>query len=97
MEIRPFEKTDYDAFAGAQGWDNHPPLFAEDQLADGMRYVLVLDRNGGCLVLDDEQAQYGGYMLDRKFHGIEVARAFAGRLGKPLTRYDFFVAGFKVV
>lgn len=97
MEMRPFEKTDWDAFAGAQGWTEHPPLFGESQLADGMRYVLVLDRNGGCLVLDDDQAQYGGYMLDRKFHAVEVARTFAERLGKPLTRYEFFVLGFKVI
>ena len=97
METRPFGKTDFYAFAGAHGWEGHPPLLGEGQLADGMRYVLVLDRNGGCLVLDDGQAQFGGYALDRKFHTVEAAREFAERLGRPLTRYDFFVAGFKVV
>ncbi len=97
MEMRPFGKTDFYAFAGAQGWDGHAPFFGEGQLADGMRYVLVLDRNGGCLVLDDDQAQFGGYVLDRKFHNAEAASAFAEHLGKPLTRYDFFVLGFKTV
>jgi len=97
MEMRPFEKRDWDAFAGAEGWPDHPPLFGEGQFEDGMSYVLVLDKNGACLVLDDEQAQYGGYALERAFATPEDARAFAGSLGEPRTRGEMFLAGFREV
>ena len=97
MEMRSFEKTDWDAFAGAEGWADHPPLFGEGLFEDGAGYILILGRNSACLVLDDDQAQYGGYILVREFRTVEIARAFAERLGAPRTRYEFFVLGFNAL
>lgn len=97
MKMRPFEKRDWDAFAGAEGWSDAAPLFAEGRFEDGMEYVLVLDKNGGCLVADDEQAQYGGYALEREFATVAEAHAFAERLGEPKTKSEFFLAGFREI
>ena len=97
MEMRAFEQHDWDAFAGAEGWPDHPPLFGEGQFEDGMDYLLVLDKNGACLVADDEQAQFGGYALVREFATQDEARAFAETLGEPKTKGEFFLAGFREV
>ena len=97
MKTREFDRHDWDAFEGAEGWSDHPPLIAEGELEDGMGYALVLDRNGACLVLDDEQAQYGGYALRRAFAGPDEARAFAESLGEPKMKGEFILAGFREV
>lgn len=97
VKMRPFEKHDWDAFAGAEGWSNAAPLFGEGKFEDGMDYVLVLDKNGGCFVADDEQAVNGGYALVREFAAPEEAHAFAERLGEPKTRGEFFLAGFQEI
>ncbi len=97
MEMRPFEKHDWDAFAGAEGWPDHPPLFGEGRLEDGMDYVLVLDKNGACLVLDDDQAQFGGYALERAFATPDDARAFGESLDELKTRGEMFLAGFREI
>ena len=97
MKVHPFEKHDWDAFSGAEGWTDAQPLFGEGWFEDGMSYVIVLDRNGGCLVADDEKAEFGGYALDREFATPEDAQAFADALGEPKTRGEFFLAGFKEI
>jgi hypothetical protein len=98
MQMREFTKSDWHGFTGAEPWENAQPLIAEGRLEDGMDWVLVLDRNGGCLICDDDQAQNGGYALSaRSFHSVEAARLFAAFLGEPKTKYEFFLAGFRKV
>jgi len=97
MELREFTRHDFDAFGGAERWSDAEPLIAEGTFADGMGWVLVLDRQGACLVCDDSQAAYGGYGLNRPFLSAADARAFAVSLGDPKTRGYFFVAGFTAI
>jgi len=95
--LREMNQSDWLAFAGAEGWHNEQPLIAEGHLNDGTAYVLVLDRTGGCLILDDEQAEYGGYQLERSFCSQASARLFAyDHLSVP-TKASFLAAGFEVV
>jgi hypothetical protein len=97
MELRSFTRHDFDCFGGAERWSDAEPLLAEGKFADGMDWVLVLDRQGACLVCDDDQAANGGYALNRPFLSAADARAFATELGDPKTRGYFFVAGFTAV
>ena len=99
MELREFTRHDFDAFGGAEAWSDQDakPLIADGTFANGMGWVLVLDRNGACLVCDDEQAAFGGYALVRPFLSPAEARAFAATLGEPKTRGELFLAGFTAV
>ena len=97
MEMREFTKGDWSAFAGAERWADALPLIGESAFAGGERYVLVLDATGGCMVADDEQADYGGYQMRRAFLSQADARLFAERLGNPAHKLDFFVRGFTKV
>ena len=97
MELRDFTRYDFDAFGGAERWPDAEPLLAEGTFINGMRWVLVLDRQGACLVCEDAQAAFGGYMLARPFLSPADARAFAASLGEPATRGQFFIAGFTAV
>jgi hypothetical protein len=102
MEMREFTSHDWSAFAGAEAWhatsaEGALPLIADGAFDDGMSWVLVLDRNGACLVCDDEQAAFGGYALRRTLLSAAEARAFATSLGTPKTRGEFFAAGFTAV
>ena len=98
MKMRPFERTDWDAFAGAEAWPcGGQPLIGEGELEDGTSYVLVLDPNGACLVVDDEQAINGGYAIVREFLSPEAALTFAESLGQPKLGGEFFMAGFRPV
>lgn len=89
MNLRTFKKTDWYGFAGAEGWGINEPLITEGTLANGMDFTLVLDRNGALLVLDDENAIYGGYLLKEKFETEQEAREFAEKIGEPKTKEDF--------
>ena len=94
-ELREMDQSDWLAFAGAQGWQCTQPIIAEGQLSDGMAYVFVLDRTGGLLVLDDEQAEHGGHQLGRTFRSQASARLFAyDHLSEP-TKEAFLAAGFE--
>ena len=99
MELRELTRHDFDAFGGAEAWREMGanPLIAEGAFANGMGWVLVLDRQGACLVCDDTQAAFGGYSLSRPFLSPAEARAFAATLGEPKTRGEFFIAGFTAV
>lgn len=98
MQMRPFTQNDWNAFTGAEGWSaDEPPLFGEGTFADGTPYVVVLDRNGGVVVADDEYAAEGGHALDREFDTLDDARTFAESLGAPKERCEFFRAGFKTI
>jgi hypothetical protein len=97
MELRSFTRHDFDCFGGAERWPDAEPLLAEGTFTDGMAWVLVLDRQGACLICEDEQARYGGYALNRPFLSAADARAFAVGLGDPGTRGAFFAAGFAAV
>lgn len=94
MKMRSFEASDWDAFAGAEGWLDSMPLICEGEFEDGMGYTLVLAKNGGNLIADDEMAERGGYVLARELATVEEARAFADRLGQPKTKREFFFALF---
>ncbi len=50
-----------------------------------------------CLVLDDEQARYGGNALAHGFATPGEARAFAESLGERKTRGELLLAGFREV
>ncbi len=97
MELREFTRHDFDGFGGAERWPDSEPLLAEGTFEDGMRWVLVLDRQGACLVCDDAQSAFGGYGLARPFRSAAEARAFAASLGDPKTRGYFFIAGFTAI
>lgn len=99
MEAKQFDRHDHDAFAGAEGWpDGAAPLIAHSAFADGTAFVLVLDKTGGCLVVDgDEQNQYGGYVLALPFPTQAAARVFAAGLGEPRSRDDFLTVGFQAI
>ncbi len=94
MELREFTRHDFDAFGGAERWPDAEPLIADGAFANGMGWVLVLDRQGACLVCDDDQSAFGGYAIARPFLSPADARAFAATLGEPKTRGEFFLAGF---
>ncbi len=97
MELREFTRHDFDAFGGAEAFVDSRPLVATGEFGDGTEWVLVLDRNGACMVCDDEQAPFGGYCLQRKMPFVSQARDFAASLGDPKTRGEFFIAGFTAV
>ncbi len=97
MQMNTFSKHDWSAFAGAEGWHDAAPLIGEGNFANGERFVLVLDATGGCLVADDEQADYGGYQYLCPFLSQQDARAFAERIGEPGHKVEFLLAGFKKV
>ncbi len=101
MNVREFQKQDWSAFAGCEafpGTDTETlPLFASGTFENGEEFVLVLDRNGACLVADDEQAVYGGYCLELPFPLQATARAFAEGIGEPRHKLDFFLLGFKPI
>ena len=97
MELREFTPHDWYGFSDVEQWPDSVPLLAKGRFENGMDWVLVLDKNGGCFIADDAQGPYGGYMLERKFASAAEARLFAKVLGEPTHRFDFFVAGFKAI
>ncbi len=98
MDMREFARHDWNGFAGAERWPNGSlPLIGVGNLASGMEYVLVLDVDGGCLVLDDEQAACGGYHRPQPFLSQTEAHKFAEKLGTPKHWLDIVIAGFSKV
>lgn len=102
MRTRTFEKHDWDAFAGCEAFpatdaEKELPLFASGTFENGEEFVLVLDSTGACLVVDDDQAAYGGYCLELPFPTQATAQAFAEGIGEPKHKMDFFLLGFKPI
>jgi hypothetical protein len=98
MQMREFRRVDWDGFAGAERWPGGAlPLIGTGTLKSGMEYVLILDANGGCLILDDEQAAYGGYHRPEPFLSQAEAHSFARKLGTPKHWIDLVIAGFTKV
>jgi len=103
MEMREFTRHDWDAFCGAEAWrtpagEGSLPLITSGTLEDGKEYVLVLDRTGGCLMIEDEeQSDYGGWQLLMPFPTQRAAIAFGKGLGEPKHKLDFFCAGFETI
>jgi len=98
MNMRPFNDSDWHAFAGADGWGENEsiaPLIGEGTFKSGVDFTLILAHNGGTLLADDETAAYGGYVLPRYFDTVQDAHAFAERLGEPETIDAFLAAGFQ--
>lgn len=97
--FRPFTRTDWDAFAGAEPFpDGAEPIAAESQftLAAKRRWIVILDATGGCLLVEnDAQSEAGGYCLDHAFASPAEAQAwFAKQVGNPAHLVDFLMAGF---
>ena len=98
MEAREFGRHDWDGFAGAERWGEAPPLMAVGKFADGREVVLVLDRTGGCvLVEDDPQNDAGGYVLALPSPTQLAAKAFARGMGEPQRLEDFLAVGFEAI
>ena len=97
MELSEFTNTQWQAFAGASGWDDGAsPMYSEDRLTDGRRFILVLDSTGGCLLIegDNEVNDAGGRVLMRPFSTQQAARAFARGIQPPYTLDGFLALGF---
>ena len=97
MKLSEFTNTQWQSFAGASGWGNGAsPMYCEDRLADGRRFILVLDATGGCILVegDDEVNDAGGRVLMRPFSTQQAARAFAREIQPPYTLDDFLAHGF---
>ncbi len=96
METKEFDQSAWWAYAGAESWPTgEPPLIGTGTFPNGEEFELVLDCTGGCLVLDDEQAEAGGYVLELPFPTQAAARAFAEGIGEPGHKLDLFLLGFK--
>jgi len=96
MKMDEFTRSAWDAYAGAEAWPNRDlPLIGRGAFEDGEEYELVLDCTGGCLVLDDEWAEAGGYVLELPFPTQAAALAFAEGMGEPDHKLDLFMLGFK--
>ena len=100
MQMQEFATVQWNAFAGASGWnDGKAPLFYEGELACGRAFVLVLDATGGCLVIKGDNAvnNAGGRCLDCPFPTQEAALAFARGIQPPYTVEGFLALGFTEV
>lgn len=100
--FRPFSANDWLGFAGAERFaDGSEPIIAEGRftLAAQRDWLLVLDANGGCLmVADDPQTNFGGYALQHAFVSPAEAQAwFAEAIANPAHLLDFILAGFEKV
>lgn len=96
LPLRPFDEQDWAGFLGASAFaDGAEPVIGEGRFADGMGFVLILDATGGCLVAEDEEADFGGYQLLREFANVGEAHAWAQlRLAGASTLAEFQAAGF---
>ena len=98
MDMREFTKSDWSAFCGAEAWpDGAKPLVGGGLFENGTEYVLVLDSNGGCAVINAEDGDLDNYALDMPLLNQSEARVLAQRLDQPRHRIDFLLAGFKQV
>ena len=99
MNAREFTNHDWDAFAGCERWaDGAEPLMALGALETGKEVCVVLDRNGACLMIeDDDQNDYGGHVLEMEFPTQAAARAFAIGMGEPKTKDECLRYGFKAI
>jgi hypothetical protein len=81
LRIRKFNESDWNAFAGAESWTDGNPLFLEGKFTDNTEFVIVLDKNGGCLMVEDNPINdEGGYQLTFKLATQEAGLTFAGGL-----------------
>ena len=97
MEMQEFTTVQWNAFAGASGWNNGAlPLYCEERLDDGRNFILVLDATGGCLMVqgDDAVNNAGGRCLNCPFPTQEAALAFARGIQPPYTVEGFLAFGF---
>ena len=95
MEMKPFEKTDWYGYAGAESWPNGDlPLIGQGKLTTGEEFELIIDATGGCLMLDDEQAEAGGYTLELSFPTQGAAKALAAGIETPARKLDILTLGF---
>ena len=100
MQMQEFTPVQWNAFAGASGWnDGALPLYCEEMQDDGRNFILVLDATGGNLLVenDDEVNNAGGRCLDCPFPTQEAALAFARGIQPPYTVEGFLALGFTEV
>lgn len=101
MRMNEFDRTAWHNFAGCESWSGERqtlPLIGEGRFENGQRYCLVLDRTGGCLMVEDDLVNdFGGRCLEMAFPSQAAARAFAVGIGEPKTMTEFLVLGFREV
>jgi hypothetical protein len=90
MEMRPFGKFDWYGFAGAEGWEDSPPLMSTEATST---HLVILDKTGGNVYLDEDGEDI--LILDHKFKTPEEAREFARKIGDPKTVEEFKKFGFQ--
>lgn len=96
--LRPFTRTDWDAFAGAEPFpDGTDPLLVDGTCTDGRGWLLVLDATGGHLHIErDSSAHHGGYRLAHAHANAAAAEHwFRATLGQPSRLHQFTQAGFR--
>ena len=103
MDVNEFRERDWYGFQGADAWhatsaEGALPIIAKGTLENGKEYVVVFDRNGAALMIEDEeQTTYGGWQICLPFPTQRAARAFASGLGAPKCKSDFFLVGFEPI
>ena len=95
MNFRPFNEKDFEAFAGADGWQDKPPLIGEKKLATGQELTVVLARTGVGLIVDDN-LDYLGFTLPLNFPTQKAAAVFGSGLSELNTLDDFIEVGFRI-
>ena len=101
MRMEEFDRQAWMSFQGCAGWSTADgrecePLIGEGRFADGTRYCLVLDRTGGCLLVEDDPVNdYGGRVYPAGFPTQAAARAFASGIGEPQSLDAFLSLGFR--
>ncbi len=97
ITFREISEDEWEIFTGAQSWNDEEPLISEGHLNDHTPYFMLLDRNGGCILLYDSQDQQGCLQLNLEFAHQAEARAFIYDNIQRLTLECFINAGFMEV
>ncbi len=88
MRMNEFDRAAWNSFAGCEPWSGERetlPLIGEGRFENGQRYCLVLDRTGGCLMVENDLVNdFGGRCLEMAFPSQAAARAFAIGIGEPV-------------
>jgi hypothetical protein len=96
--LRPFTRSDWDAFAGVEPFpDGTDPLLVDGTFPTGRGWLLVLDATGGHLHVErDSSARDGGYRLAHALPSAAAAEHwFRATLGQPGRLHCFVQAGFR--
>jgi len=91
MKMRDFDDFDWEGWAGAERWEDGPPLIADHGATlDGEEAWLIADRNGiSVFVLDGEDFDL------RLDHGRGLTRLICEALPREMTRKGLEALGFR--